>query len=483
MRTPGGFTQTALLEDALAAYPDQESALYARLLARLGADLRIVPGAEERIEAISRRAVELARELGDPGVLSYALAARHVAIWGPDNAEERMALALEVLQTAKQAGDLIIQAWASLPLLADAYELGDSTLFEQSLEVQLDTAQRAGIPYFVWAARLQTLSRDVLEGRFDQAETGLQQVGGNSKALVATYFRTLLRFQRGYAIGDLDEFDEPLQEVVDRTIGQPSPFDRHRGNIAALARLIVLVHQGRVSEARAAFERFATTRMPGLLKDSYWLATASLFAEVCALLEDREVGRIHYDRLLPYAAYNAVAGSGLIYLGPVSRYLALLAALTGRRSLALQHFEHALHANEQIGSRPMLAMTQLDYARVLVGSASAPDLARAAMLVEEARTTALQLGMPAPVERCDALAQEIERKRAEHTSGNRYGLTTRELEVLGKLAERCSNAQIGVELFITEATARTHVENILGKMRVHSRNEAVDLARREGFLP
>lgn len=482
VRTPGGFTQTALLEAALAVYPDRHSALYARLLARLGADLRIVPGAEARIEEISRSAVELARKLGDPGVLAYALSARHVAIWGPDNLEERMSLAQETLQMGKQAGDLVLQAWAILPLAADAYEAGDRALFDATLDAQLETAQRAGIPYFVWAARLQSLSRQVLDGRFAEADIGLQQVGGNSKSLVATYFRTLLQFLRGYAIGDLEEFEEPLQELVDMTVGQVSPFDRHRGNVVALARLIVLFHQGRIAETRAGFERFATTRMPGLMKDSYWLATAVLLAELCALLDERETGREQYARLLPYAGRNAAAGSGLINLGPVSRYLGLLAALDGNRTLAIEHLGQALRESEQIGALPMVALTQLELARVSIESGTPTHLARASVLVENARITATRLGMRGPLQRCDALVLEIERKRGERAGGNRFGLTRRELDVLGKLAERCSNAQIAEALFITEATARTHVDNILGKLGVHSRTDAVDLARREGLL-
>jgi DNA-binding NarL/FixJ family response regulator len=62
-------------------------------------------------------------------------------------------------------------------------------------------------------------------------------------------------------------------------------------------------------------------------------------------------------------------------------------------------------------------------------------------------------------------------------------LTPRELEVLGLLAEGCSNQEIARRLAITERTARTHVSNLLGKLRLGSRTQAALLAQQEGLHP
>jgi DNA-binding NarL/FixJ family response regulator len=62
-------------------------------------------------------------------------------------------------------------------------------------------------------------------------------------------------------------------------------------------------------------------------------------------------------------------------------------------------------------------------------------------------------------------------------------LTPRELEVLGLLAEGCSNQEIARELAITERTARTHVSNLLGKLHLVSRTQAALLAQQEGLHP
>ena len=61
-----------LLEEALAAPGEEESALRVKLLARLAGALRDQPSLEPR-SAFSRQAVEIARRLGDPDTLGYAL--------------------------------------------------------------------------------------------------------------------------------------------------------------------------------------------------------------------------------------------------------------------------------------------------------------------------------------------------------------------------------------------------------------------------
>jgi len=57
-------------------------------------------------------------------------------------------------------------------------------------------------------------------------------------------------------------------------------------------------------------------------------------------------------------------------------------------------------------------------------------------------------------------------------------LTVREQEVLDLLAKRMSNKQIAKELCVSLFTVKNHVHNILEKLEVESRVEAVDAARR-----
>ena len=61
-------------------------------------------------------------------------------------------------------------------------------------------------------------------------------------------------------------------------------------------------------------------------------------------------------------------------------------------------------------------------------------------------------------------------------------LTPRELEVLKLVAKGSNNRDIAKELFISENTVKNHVRNILEKLHLHSRMEAVVYAVREKML-
>src|SRR2546421_497190 len=62
------------------------------------------------------------------------------------------------------------------------------------------------------------------------------------------------------------------------------------------------------------------------------------------------------------------------------------------------------------------------------------------------------------------------------------GLTSRERQVLHLLIEGASNKDMARRLAIRSNTVRTHVQNLLAKLRVHTRLEAVTLAIRAGVL-
>ena len=61
-------------------------------------------------------------------------------------------------------------------------------------------------------------------------------------------------------------------------------------------------------------------------------------------------------------------------------------------------------------------------------------------------------------------------------------LTNREREVLTLIAKGRGNRDIGVELSVTEGTVKVHVNNILTKLNVGSRTEAVTLALKRGIV-
>ena len=72
--------------------------------------------------------------------------------------------------------------------------------------------------------------------------------------------------------------------------------------------------------------------------------------------------------------------------------------------------------------------------------------------------------------------------KPDKEQGPALRLTDRELEVLRLVARGLNNREVAKELFISENTVKNHVRNILEKLQLHSRMEAVMYAMREKLL-
>ncbi len=76
--------------------------------------------------------------------------------------------------------------------------------------------------------------------------------------------------------------------------------------------------------------------------------------------------------------------------------------------------------------------------------------------------------------------RDAEEEPAKHPPALK--LTDREMEVLRLVARGMNNRDIAKELFISENTVKNHVRNILEKLQIHSRMEAVMIAVREKLI-
>lgn len=63
------------------------------------------------------------------------------------------------------------------------------------------------------------------------------------------------------------------------------------------------------------------------------------------------------------------------------------------------------------------------------------------------------------------------------------GLTAREHEILGLIAQGLSNREIGEKLFVSENTVKTHSSRLFDKMQVNRRMQAVQKGKDLGLIP
>ncbi len=158
----------------------------------------------------------------------------------------------------------------------------------------------------------------------------------------------------------------------------------------------------------------------------------------------------------------------------------VLACAAGDHARARRHLEDAVDLFQRSRVPFESARARLELAQVLV------ELGREDLALREARSaeaTLQKIGAGLEAHRAAALLRTLgappsRRGKSEPT----FGLSGRELEVLGLVAQGLSNQQIAAALVLSEHTVRRHVANILKKMNAPSRTAAAALATRESLL-
>jgi tetratricopeptide (TPR) repeat protein len=389
-------TLVTLLEEAIRGLSEEDSALQAKLLARLAMELSFFPNSEARREALSQQAVEMARRLGDPAALAETLRARHVATWGPDNAVERLAIAAEVVKLGEEGGDPDLASIGQNWHAADLLELGENEAAYEEFMVRISEATRTRRPDYVWYALLGQAMRALVEGRFEEGERLAQEAlaigqGPYPQTALVGYALQIGTIRRDQ--GRLGELEEGLKAFA---VQYPA--------VAGLSWSIPLLYSetGREAEARAEVERLAASDFLDIPRDALWLICMFIAAETCVNLADASRAATLYQLLLPYAARNVTA-YGIICWGSAAQELGELAATLRRWNDAEQHFEAALAWNRRIKSPPWVARTQHDYAKMLLARRGPGDQEKAVALLSQALDTSQNLGMAALTDRIHAL--------------------------------------------------------------------------------
>ena len=80
------------------------------------------------------------------------------------------------------------------------------------------------------------------------------------------------------------------------------------------------------------------------------------------------------------------------------------------------------------------------------------------------------------------LGPAIAARLLDRMSAPEQALTARELEIVEQLAVGGANKEIAKRLFISEATVKSHLVHIFGKLDVNSRTKVVAVARERGLI-
>jgi DNA-binding winged helix-turn-helix (wHTH) protein/tetratricopeptide (TPR) repeat protein len=405
MGMPRDDALLGLLEEALRMLGETESGLRVRILARLVGTAPYSDSLETR-QALSRQAVALAREIGERDTLLVALSARAWALLGPDHVEERLAVATELLELAQAGGDKAMVFFGHEIRMGVLLALGDIPATDREIDAAARLADDLRQPVYSWFATWWRASRALCDGRFDEADRLRQAALAIGQRIQHPGAMAIAQGQALWLAGERggaeDVFDAGFQFLL--AYYPPAEKALRAGEAAYRA------EAGDVDGARRSFEALAAHEFADIARDEHWLVTLTTLAAACAALGDARRAATLYDQLRPFARRNVVHDLLRTYNGSVSLHLAQLAGAMGRLDAATRHFEDALEMNTRIGARPFLALTQYEYARLLVERGRAADRRRAVALLDQAAALGEELGL-AGVRR--ARTAELRRRAAE----------------------------------------------------------------------
>ena len=373
--------RVALLEAALDAIGDRESADRARLLATLSAELTFA-GDWDRRKALSDESLELAARLGDPSTLSEVLSHRFITIWTPETLAQRIEDTDRELAIAQEVGNPLAQFRALHWRAAAAVEAGELDLAAKLVQDESEVADRLHRPTASWLAAYDRSTQALMHGLLDEAERWAEdafRIASESEQPEALAFYAGQLINIRFEQGRLAELEPLIAQQVELNPGLPA----FRGALA-LAR----------SEAGMrdeALEVLAIDSASGFSEhpyDSNWLAGIAIYAQACSNLGEPVAAAKLYELLEPWGdhvAFNSATTWGL-----VERLLGTLARVLGRYDEAERRLVSAAERHEQMYAPVWLARTRVDLADLLLECGA--DVERAQRLLEQAIGTARDLG-------------------------------------------------------------------------------------------
>jgi tetratricopeptide (TPR) repeat protein len=392
-----------LLEEALTRLGEEDSLLRVRVLSCLteGCPYSFSDDPEKGV-SLSREAIDMARRLGDPAALAYALSCRESILLGPQHLPELLAAAREMLSLAEQSGDPFAAYWAHDSLSINALWTGDIPALDGGIEAMAQISEEFREPGFLSNTAGVRAMRAMLDGRFQEADRLAQQTIAYAEKAWGPH--GLLTTQT-ILLSELGSPRERLQEavaVIEAHLDQDDQWAYFRRSRLAL----IYAELGHEPEARDAYGRLASSQFAGLPTDRRRGPCLVFLSQVSASLQDVAGAAVLYDLLLPYSGLNIACGNH-ICCGSGAYFLGLLAATTCSLEDAQARFEQALRFDARMGARPFVARTQHQYARMLLARDGPGDREKALTLLTQALDIAKELGMERLVGRAEALVGQL----------------------------------------------------------------------------
>jgi DNA-binding SARP family transcriptional activator len=322
------------VEQTLTRLPPGDHPLRCRLLVTLAFELE---GAEsERGYQASAEAVEMARRLGDPDVLTVAINARAIQSFRHDGQAERQRLGAELL--ALPGKPVTAEAFAHVALMGISGSAADFDAADRHADQAARIADRYHLPAAAAVVTIHRARRAAVDGNMATAEQLYRQA--------AAELDRLGLWQHGAGVSILGRFS--LLIMQDRVAEMASELEPLSSMLAMFVEpyALALAAVGRAAEARAVAARPRPIR-----RDVHWLFMTGVRGLLAIAIDDLERAESAYQALLPYAARPVGADNMIVTLWPAAQILGDLARHF-RFPGAEAHYRHALAIAEQAHVEP-----------------------------------------------------------------------------------------------------------------------------------
>ena len=459
-----------LQEEALKELSDQDSALRAMVLAALARAVHFQGHQEQGLE-LSGAALEMARRVADRDAVLYALHARRIAIWGPEDLQGRLDVATELMEAAAAAGNSELALDGRQWRIDAFFEQGDLDLVESEIDAFERAADELGQPSLQIYPPMHRGVLALLQGRYDDADRYFREISrigelaqSENAAIAFGLGRVELEMARG-------SNPKPEEELLRRFATRHPQIPSFACDLARL-----LAWDNRHDEARADLSRLVP-QADSWPRDNNWLPAIIYLSVAAYMVRDTDSGAVLYQLLEPFAGRYAIAGAN--HFGAVSRYAGLMATLLERWDVAQDEFERAIEMNIKLEAWPHLAHCRHEYAEMLLQRGGPADHERAHDLLEGAIDAYRELGIVADRVRAEATLEQL-RTAPPEAPRHPDGLTPREVEVLRLVGLRSRG--IAEDLVIAPATVTRHISNILNKTGLSNRTELSRYASEHGLI-
>jgi hypothetical protein len=370
------------LDAARQAVAGRDLSLEAQLTAAMARELQhSVPNDRPRARPLSERALQLAREAGDPAALLACLLARHDVLWTPGTAPARLDLARDIVTVVEPLGDEERRT-EGLLLVANALLETGSPAFRPALDAYLDAADAIGQPRFRYLALTRRAALALLDGRLSEAANLIEEaarLGERIQEPDTGNVRMSQRLELVRAQGDAGAQQAFADEAVRWWTGTPvyahavaAGFLARAGDLDAARREVDIVLELGAWQADRSY---------------LWSVLVGNLTDAAARLQDAELCARILDELRPVLSSCGVNGAVVAFAGSHAHFAGIAAASAGRHEEAHTLLQRAVTVHARLGAKVWEAAS-----RDALGALAATAPSTVAVLRRERRAWTVSYG-------------------------------------------------------------------------------------------